>query len=111
MVGPVLHQELLLGSRRNRLHVLRWVYAGWLVLQVFYLFLQFQGEEYSRAMARRFGGGGGPVNRASAPEVVGARFAEAFVAQQLILLVLVTPPFVAGAITDEKRRGTLQHLL
>jgi ABC-type transport system involved in multi-copper enzyme maturation permease subunit len=43
--------------------------------------------------------------------VVGARFAEAFVMQQMLLLLLVTPAFVAGAITDEKRRGTLQYLL
>src|SRR5581483_9766362 len=30
---------------------------------------------------------------------------------QMALLLLVTPAFVAGAITDEKRRGTLQYLL
>ena len=29
----------------------------------------------------------------------------------MILLLLATPAFVAGAITDEKRRGTLQYLL
>ena len=33
MIGPILHQEMLLGGRRYRLHVLRWIYAGWLVLQ------------------------------------------------------------------------------
>jgi ABC-type transport system involved in multi-copper enzyme maturation permease subunit len=43
--------------------------------------------------------------------VVGARFAEAFVVQQLLLLLLATPAFVAGAVTDEKRRGTLPQLL
>src|SRR5262249_43922461 len=34
-----------------------------------------------------------------------------FIAQQFLLLILATPAFVAGAITDEKSRGTLQHLL
>jgi ABC-type transport system involved in multi-copper enzyme maturation permease subunit len=51
------------------------------------------------------------VPRASATAVVGERFAEAFVVQQLLLLLLATPAFVAGAITDEKRRGTLPQLL
>jgi ABC-type transport system involved in multi-copper enzyme maturation permease subunit len=111
MVGPVLHQELLLGGRRNRLHVLRWFYAGWLVLQVVFFYLRFQGEEVTRAQARWTMGSDVPINAASAPEVVGAWFSEAFVSQQMLLLLLVTPAFVAGAITDEKRRGTLQYLL
>jgi ABC-type transport system involved in multi-copper enzyme maturation permease subunit len=110
MVGAVLHQELLLGARRNRLHVFRWVYAGWLVLQVLYFYSQFQGEEFGRAV-RSMTGGSVRVNRASAPEVVGGRFAEMFVRQQMLVLALLTPAFVAGAITDEKRRGTLQYLL
>src|SRR5437660_586774 len=38
MVGPVLFQELLLGSRRNRLYVLRWCYGGWLLLQLSWLY-------------------------------------------------------------------------
>jgi ABC-type transport system involved in multi-copper enzyme maturation permease subunit len=111
MIGPVWHQEMLLGGRRNRLHVFRWVYAGWLIVQVFYLYLIFQGEEASRARAWVNSAGAIAPNRASAPEVVGSWFAEAFVRQQLLLLVLATPAFVAGAVTDEKRRGTLQHLL
>jgi ABC-type Na+ efflux pump permease subunit len=115
MIGPVLHQEMLLGGRRNRLHVLRWLYAGLLIIEVIILFLSFQGEEWSRAqtvnMARMMGGTGEAYNRTSAPEVVGERFAVLFVRQQMILLLLITPAFVAGAITDEKRSGTLQYLL
>jgi ABC-type transport system involved in multi-copper enzyme maturation permease subunit len=119
MVGAVLHQELLLGSRRNRLYVFRWVYAGWLVAVVFYLFAGFAGEELDRYYSP-FRGPTGPARnfydapppaRASAPAVVGGRFAEAFVVQQLLLLLLATPAFVAGAVTDEKRRGTLPQLL
>jgi ABC-type transport system involved in multi-copper enzyme maturation permease subunit len=107
MVGPVLFQELLLGGRRNQFHVFRWVYAAWLITQLIYFYMAFQGEELQRS---RFGMGE-RVNRASGPEVVGGRFAEAYVRQQMLLLVLVTPAFVAGAVTDEKRRGTLQYLL
>lgn len=114
MVGTVFHQELLLGSRRNRLHVFRWAYAAWLVLQVCWFFLQFQAEEQGRRLtawqARGFQGAM-PGQMASAPAVVGIRFAEAFIVQQLVLLAIAAPALVAGAITDEKRRGTLQYLL
>ena len=111
MVGPILHQELLLGGRRNRLYVFRWFYAAWLIAQVFYFWFQFQGEDYARRAAFYAQGLNASVIEPSAPEVVGARFAETFVAQQMLFLVLVVPAFVAGAVTDEKRRGTLQYLL
>jgi ABC-type transport system involved in multi-copper enzyme maturation permease subunit len=111
MVGPVLHQELLLGGRRNRLHVIRWVYAGWLVIQLLYFYLLFLSEESSRAWMKAMAGGPMVIRQASAPEVVGGRFTEVFVRQQMLLLALLTPAFVAGAVTDEKRRGTLQYLL
>jgi ABC-type transport system involved in multi-copper enzyme maturation permease subunit len=111
MIGPILHQEMLLGGRRYRLHVLRWIYAGWLVLQVIWFYLAFQSEEYQVAVAYNRMSGGGVFNPSSAPEVVGANFAETFLRQQMLLLLLVTPAFVAGAVTDEKRRGTLQYLL
>src|SRR5205823_5409334 len=106
MVGAVLHQEMLLGGRRFSVHVMRWIYGGWLVLQVFWFWVAFQSELFNRA-----GPGGFPErnNAASAPEVVGARFSESFVQQQIILLLLLTPALCAGAITDEKRKGTLQH--
>src|SRR5205085_12605961 len=37
MVGPVLYQEMLLGSRHGRWHRLRWVYAGWHVVGIGWL--------------------------------------------------------------------------
>jgi ABC-type Na+ efflux pump permease subunit len=111
-----MHQEMLLGSRRNRLHVLRWIYGGWLVLQVLFYFALFQVEEQSRQFQnqiRQWSGQGDPepARYVSAPEVVGRWFTETFVTQQMILLLIATPAFVAGAVTDEKRRGTLQYLL
>jgi ABC-type transport system involved in multi-copper enzyme maturation permease subunit len=42
---------------------------------------------------------------------VSTHFLHVFVSQQLALIFLVTPVFVAGAITDEKTRGTLQYLM
>src|SRR4051794_31387158 len=115
MVGAVLYQELRLGSRRHRLRAFRWAYAGWLVAQGFFFYLEVQQQEHARLLAswQAQGWGGEPVSFAwgSAPEAVGARFAETFVTQQLILLALATPALVAGAVTDEKRRGTLEGLL
>jgi ABC-type transport system involved in multi-copper enzyme maturation permease subunit len=102
---------MLLGGRRYRLHALRWIYAGWLILQVFYFYLAFQSEEFQVAQAYNQTQGRGVFNPSSAPEVVGANFSEMFLSQQMLLLLLITPAFVAGAITDEKRRGTLQYLL
>ncbi len=48
------------------------------------------------------------------PSVTGrfaANYVDVFVIQQLILVLLATPAFTAGAVTDEKTRGTLQHML
>jgi ABC-type transport system involved in multi-copper enzyme maturation permease subunit len=99
MVGPVLHHEMMLGSRRSRAYVFRWIYAGWLVLQVFWFLLQF-------GMTGLVMG-----SKNYATSVVSGWFAETFVVQQLILMLLATPVLTAGAITDEKTRGTLQYLL
>jgi ABC-type Na+ efflux pump permease subunit len=114
MVGAVLHQELLLGSRRNRLHLFCWAYAGWLVCVIFFLYVQFQAESEERMQQVRRSGRFDPRPppiRVSAPARVGSRFVDAFLVQQLFLLLIATPAFVGGAITDEKRRGTLQQLL
>ena len=111
MVGAVLHQEMLLGGRRNRLHLFRWLYAGWLIVVVFFLFVQFIQEEVAVAQARMMTDGEATDHHASAPQVVGNRFASTFVWQQMLLLFLAAPIFAAGAIVDEKRQGTLTYLL
>lgn len=110
MIGTVLRHEMLLGVRRQQLHVLRWVYAGWLVLIVLWYFFVFATEEWSVANTRRFQLATG-VHHASAPEVVGANFANTFVWQQVLFVFLAVPVFAAGAVVDEKREGTLQYLL
>src|SRR5262245_61652914 len=105
MLGPVFYQEMLLGGRRNQLHVFRWVYAGWLVFQVGLLYFFYTISEAARL--RR----GDSFTVSSAPEVIGSWFTSLFLYQQMILLLLATPALVAGAVADEKRRGTLQYLL
>lgn len=120
MFAAIVHQEMLLGGRRNRLYLFRWIYAAWLVVQVIYFYAEFEQQQALLVRPRLMpvmGRGMGwqvpepPTLPVSAPHIVGMRFAEAFVWQQLLLLVLATPALVAGAITDEKRRGTLLYLL
>lgn len=111
MLGPIVLQELRLGSRRTRLHVLRWLYAGWLIVLVLAFGLEFLSEEAAVATERLRSGGAAGDRPISAAAVVGERFVEWFLWQQWLLLFLTVPVFVAGAVIDEKRRGTLQYLL
>jgi ABC-type transport system involved in multi-copper enzyme maturation permease subunit len=94
MVGPVLYLEMLLGSRRGRQHVFRWIYGGWLLLQLLIFYVGYAVDS-DRDAAARFA----------------TSFVNTFVVQQFILVLLATPTFTAGAVTDEKSRGTLQYLL
>jgi ABC-type Na+ efflux pump permease subunit len=110
MIGAVLQQEWLLAGRRARLHIFRWIYGTWLVILLVYGFARHIHEEHQRILSRAVANQTFSM-RASAPEIVGQWFAQTFVSQQMLFLLLATPAFVAGAITDEKRRGTLQYLL
>jgi ABC-type transport system involved in multi-copper enzyme maturation permease subunit len=116
MIGTIVRHELLLGRRRNRLFILRCLYAAWLVLQLIVFYIQYLEAENTKYFARYTavmpnGAYAPPVDYSQAPSVVGAAFAETFVPQQFLLLAIATPALVAGAITDEKRRGTLQYLM
>ncbi len=104
MVGPVCYQELLLAGRRNRQYVFRWIYAGWLLVQLLWIC-------FSLGMTRLLATITGAPAGEDPVVAVSRKFVEWFVVQQLILMALATPAFAAGAIADEKRRGTLQYLL
>src|SRR5581483_11016066 len=101
MVGPLFYHEMLLGSRRSRDYVFRWIYVGWLLLQAMW-FAFIDSFLYSFFAT--------PPNQ-SYTAYVCRHFAEVFIPQHFILLALITPAFVASAITEEKTRGTLQYLL
>ena len=114
MIGPVLRQELLLGGRRQRLYVFRWIYAGWLLALLLYCWVEVKSKEAERFRLIFLGGNGASnwrLPEISEPEAVGVLFVNLFLYQQLLFLGLVLPALVAGAITDEKRSGTLQYLL
>src|SRR5687768_3326246 len=99
---PVLYQEMLLGSRRNRQYVFRWTYAGLLLLELGVFLLGYLFATWSGPAFRRL-----PTFTEFAN--FARLFVEFFIGQHFILLLLVTPTVTAGAITDEKTRGTLQY--
>lgn len=95
MIGPVFALEWLKAGRRRRAHVLRWIFGAALVLQLIHAY-----SAYSL--------------RAGSPGAL-ADFADGFLiqvlVQQFLFVAVVTPGLVAGTITDEKTRGTLESLL
>jgi ABC-type transport system involved in multi-copper enzyme maturation permease subunit len=108
MVGPVLYQELMLGARRNRAHIFRWFYAGWILLQLVAVLLTVSA---SRPIM-----GPGPYGARRPFDYTDfAEFARTYlnllVWQHYLVMLLSIPVLTAGAITDEKWRGTLQYLL
>ena len=95
MIGPVFALEWLQAGRRRRAHVLRWTLGAVLVVE-----LALTYSDYSL--------------HATAPGSL-ADFAAGFLRlvllQQYLFVAVVTPGLVAGTITDEKTRGTLESLL
>jgi ABC-type transport system involved in multi-copper enzyme maturation permease subunit len=104
MIGPILSQELLLGSRRSRQMIFRRLYTGWLVVQVLFTYwILYRADLFFRGIA------GNTSNINGAGEFARS-LTDTLIVQQLVLILLATPAYAAGAITDEKTRGTLQFL-
>ena len=102
--APIFSAEMLRAGRRGRTHGLRWLYAFWLCLQLVYVHDATHPANYGRAPQ--------PSNSGGKEDILfGRQFRDLVLTQQFILIILVTPAFVAGAITDEKTRGTLAGLL
>jgi ABC-type transport system involved in multi-copper enzyme maturation permease subunit len=98
MIANVFQHDFLTAERRGRQHFLRWIYAAWLLMQAFFfIYKDFILNSY--------------VQRRSAPWYSGAsQLLDVYVTQQMVLLLLLVPALAAGAVADEKTRGTLQHL-
>ena len=103
MIGPVFGAEVKRAGRRGRAHVLRWVYAGWLVVELLVLFFNYLPSPTATGPA--------PAPTAGETAAFARGFVELVLFQQFALVFLATPAFAAGAVTDEKTRGTLQQLL
>src|SRR5262249_51740803 len=103
MLGPVFHLEMLLGGRRRRNYFLRWFVGGLLVLQLLFAYIVYDKELTD--IHDETG-----LYPANATSVFAAEFVAWVIRQQFLIILLATPVFTAGAITDEKTRGTLLYL-
>jgi hypothetical protein len=93
MISAIFNLEMLLASRRGRYGALRRRYAVWLVVLCSFVYFRQFAEPY----------------------VFLADFTDLFLqfclAQHFALVFLLTPAFLAGSISDERRQGTLAELL
>jgi ABC-type Na+ efflux pump permease subunit len=100
MLHAVWRQEMLTAARRRRMHFLRWAYAGVLLVQLVPI-------SFIVVASALF-----PAVRRGNPELeLFGWFFESVVVQHFVFLLLLTPALTAGALTDEKTRGTFEHLL
>lgn len=97
LFGPVLVYDLIRQARRTRYFWIRlsYVFGLFLILNVTYL---TQHDSYSSSDVSQ-----------------SVRFVESFfftfLLVQLVLVIMLVPAYVAGAITDEKEKKTIQYLL
>jgi hypothetical protein len=103
MLGPVFYLEALLAGRRGRQHFLRWFVGAILVVQLLGFFIGYR-ENVQEGLDRY-----GLVPSFSANQFA-TDFTHWVVNQQFLIILLATPALAAGAITDEKTRGTLLYL-
>ena len=98
MLGPIFHLEMLLGGRRGRQYGLRWFVGGLLLVQLLCFCVGYYKEVEN------------PLAPPNATSMFATGFTRWVLYQQFLIILLATPVFTAGAITDEKTRGTLQYL-
>lgn len=98
LFGPVLFYEIVRAARRRRYFFLRFAYV---LLLLFCLFLV--SLEYPRIYE-------GELTHNAASEMAMAYF-NIFMVIQWVAVGLLTPAFVAGTVSEEKDRKTLEFLL
>ena len=100
MLGPVFKAELLTSSRRARNFLLRVAYCSLILLVLW--------GSYPHHIADRSADNLVPTSTLAsiAMQVVGS-----FMILQGMMVLLLTPALVAGAIADEKQRKTMHYLM
>jgi ABC-type transport system involved in multi-copper enzyme maturation permease subunit len=101
LFGPVLFYDMVRTSRRSRYSIIRILYGGFLFLVLSYMLMMLM-------LTPRFGGG---ELRPRDTAVLTETFFGTFMLMQLVMVVLLTPAYVAGAIAEEKDRKTLEFLM
>jgi ABC-type transport system involved in multi-copper enzyme maturation permease subunit len=97
LLGPVLFYDMIRTSRRSRYAIMRLLYAA---LLLFVLCSMFMSMDFANR---------GERGRDSA--IMAQQFFGVFMLVQLTIVVLLTPAYVAGAISEEKDRKTLEFML
>jgi ABC-type transport system involved in multi-copper enzyme maturation permease subunit len=108
LLGPVLHCELLRCGRRDRYVLFRCLYATLLLGVLGWAYLSWFADR--GASARDLLWGEGVLAPTDLPKFAG-RFFTAFLTAQLVVVLLLTPVYVAGAVAEERERRTLEFLL
>jgi ABC-type transport system involved in multi-copper enzyme maturation permease subunit len=98
MWSAIFYLEFLRTGRRFRLHLVRWLFAGWLLLLLFIATTSWRSLLFF------------PFTML-VPQGPSLPPADALLLQQLLLIVLTVPAFASGAITEEKSLATLPELL
>src|SRR5579871_491 len=96
LLGPVFSFEILRGSRR-RVHASRVIYTTLLLASVVYIYL-LDSNRYVVAEVKR------------QSEAANTIF-QTFFGIQMLLVAVLTPVMVAGCISEEKERRTLEFVL
>jgi ABC-type transport system involved in multi-copper enzyme maturation permease subunit len=108
LLGPVVWYELVRSARQGRSFTLRCAYAGVLLAMLFLVYIRWFGG--ARAGWWRFllDSGSIPIPMLTA---FASGFSSAFMGVQMLVVFVLTPAYVAGAIADERERKTLDFLL
>src|SRR5579862_1726469 len=101
--GPILFYDLVRSSRRLRTYVIRFLYIVTLFFVLCMWYLSWENQQSNRY-------GGRPTTVADVAQFT-STFFTFFVSIQMGLIVLLTPAYMAGSISDEKERKTMEFIL
>lgn len=104
LFGPVLFYDMVRTARRNRYFLMRMVYSAVLLVILCVLFFTASEMGFRRHHFHR----DAAIREAA---LLAETFFSVFMIVQLILVGLLTPAYVAGAIAEEKDRKTLEFML
>jgi ABC-type transport system involved in multi-copper enzyme maturation permease subunit len=104
LFGPILFYDLLRTARRSRYTVLRCLYALLLLALMYPVYQTYFHARGPFAVTA-------DPNPAKKLVLFGETFFYVFMTAQFIVVSLLTPAYVAGAIADEKHQRTLEYIL
>jgi ABC-type transport system involved in multi-copper enzyme maturation permease subunit len=108
LVGPVLVFDVVRTARRSRYALLRSLYAFLMLGVLFLVYTNRFGRDLVSGLA-------GIMDEQTLPPSEASRFAASFfhtfIIVQFVVIVMLAPAFTAGAIAEEKEKGTLPDLL